>query len=113
VAALRQHIRPSERVHGVFGEGGDKPNIVPERARTDWMVRSPTISSLAPLKDRVAACLVAGATAAGCEVELVWKPIVYADMLDNEAMVRSYTANAEALGRGPQEPDDGLRVVGS
>src|SRR3954468_1243576 len=38
VAALRQHIRPDERVHGVFTEGGDRPNIVPKRAVSDWMV---------------------------------------------------------------------------
>ncbi|MEI6497789.1 MAG: M20 family peptidase, partial [Actinomycetota bacterium] len=29
VAALRQHIRPAERVHGVFDRAGDKANIVP------------------------------------------------------------------------------------
>ena len=28
-----------------------------------------------------------GATAAGCEVDIAWKAVVYADMLDNEAMV--------------------------
>lgn len=32
VAALRQHIRPNERIHGVFTDGGDKPNIVPARS---------------------------------------------------------------------------------
>ena len=32
VAALRQHIRPTERVHGVFIKSGDKPNIVPKEA---------------------------------------------------------------------------------
>ncbi len=34
VAALRQHIAPAERIHGVFTDGGDKPNIVPARAET-------------------------------------------------------------------------------
>ncbi|MEY2403596.1 MAG: hypothetical protein QOD38_1147, partial [Acidimicrobiaceae bacterium] len=29
VAALRQHIKPNERIHGIFTHGGDKPNIVP------------------------------------------------------------------------------------
>ena len=33
VAALRQHIRPDERIHGIFTEAGDKPNIVPEHGR--------------------------------------------------------------------------------
>lgn len=113
VAALRQHILPDERIHGVFLEGGDKPNIVPARAVTEWMVRSRSISSLAPLKARVATCLEAGAAAAGCKVTLAWKPVVYADMLDNEAMVALYVANAGALGRTVAEPGGGASVVGS
>jgi hypothetical protein len=38
---------------------------------------------------------------------------VYADMLDNEAMIGAYAANAAALGRPVAEPDPGKRVVGS
>ncbi len=40
VAALRQHIRPEERLHGIFTEAGDKPNIVPARAAAEWYVRA-------------------------------------------------------------------------
>jgi metal-dependent amidase/aminoacylase/carboxypeptidase family protein len=77
------------------------------------MVRSSSIRSLVPLKDRVAACLRAGAEATGCEVELRWKDVVYADMLDNEVMVDHYRANSEALGRPAVEPDPNRVVVGS
>ena len=38
VAALRQHIRPNERIHGIFTKAGDKPNIVPSRGG-DGLVR--------------------------------------------------------------------------
>lgn len=113
VAALRQHILPTERIHGIFTAAGEKPNIVPARAVTEWMVRSPSIRSLGPLKDRVVAALQAGALAAGCELEVAWKPVVYADMLDNETMVALYQANAGALGRTVHEPDPKLAVVGS
>src|SRR5690606_2872607 len=70
VAALRQHILPDERVHGVFVDGGDKPNIVPSRTTMEWYVRSPTTSGLGALTERVSDCLRAGATASGCTVEL-------------------------------------------
>jgi amidohydrolase len=113
VAALRQHIRPNERVHGIFTDGGDKPNIVPARAAQDWMVRSDSIRTLEPLKGRVAACLEAGAAAAGCEVELHWKDVVYADMLDNAVMVELFSRNSEALGRPLVDPDPQQAVVGS
>jgi metal-dependent amidase/aminoacylase/carboxypeptidase family protein len=51
--------------------------------------------------------------AAGCELEIAWKPVVYADMLDNEAMVDLYTANSAALGRTVVEPAGEAAVVGS
>ena len=113
VAALRQHIRPTERVHGIVTEGGDKPNIVPGRARTEWMVRSDTISSLAALKPRVEAALRSGALATGCDVDVEWKDVTYADMLDSEVLVERWADNARALGRHPIEPAPDRRVVGS
>ncbi len=113
VGALRQHIRPNERIHGIFTDGGDKPNIVPARARTEWMVRSGSIRTLLPLKERVEACLRAGASATGCEVDIAWKSVVYADMLDNEVMVGLFRDNAADLGRTLGELDPSLAVVGS
>src|SRR3546814_15781019 len=67
VAALRQHIRPDERIHGVFGEGGGKPNMVPRRARTDGPVRWPGSVSMGPLKERFVAWLEAVAAGVGRE----------------------------------------------
>jgi len=113
VAALRQHIRSDERVHGIFTKAGDKPNIVPARAQTEWMVRSASIRSLAPLKERVEACLRAGAAAAGCEIEIRWNDVVYADMLDNQVVAGLYATNAAALGRTMRTDAPALRVVGS
>ena len=83
VAALRQHIRPTERVHGIFTQGGDKPNIVPHRAATLWYVRSDSIQALQPLKARVLACLAAGAAASGCTCSYAWEDRPYAEMVDS------------------------------
>jgi amidohydrolase len=113
VAALRQHIRPTERIHGIFTEAGDKPNIVPARTKAQWMVRSPTIRTLEPLKARVHSCLEAGAHASGCTMDGTWIDPVYADMVDNEVMVGLYGENAAALGRPTIDPRQGTPVVGS
>jgi amidohydrolase len=113
VAALRQHIAPGERIHGIISDGGDKPNIVPARAQSEWMVRSPTLAGLDRLKERFVACLEAGAEAAGCEIDIGWRDVVYADMVDNQAIVERYRANAEALGRIVRAPSATRRVVGS
>jgi amidohydrolase len=113
VAALRQHIESGERVHGIIAEGGDRPNIVPHRTRSEWIVRSTTVAGLDDLKARVLACLQAGADAAGCEMHVDWQDPVYADMIDNAAIVERYRANAGALGRIVRAPSATARVIGS
>ena len=114
VAALRQHILPSERIHGVFTKAGDKANIVPAETSMTWMVRSPTIASLQPLKQRVLTCLESSATATGCTCSTSWQGVTYADMVDNGPMVESYVANAARLGRTVRDPRRiGKAVVGS
>jgi amidohydrolase len=113
VAALRQHIEPGERVHGIITEGGDRPNIVPALTRAEWIVRSPTVAGLDVLRARFLACLQAGADAAGCEMEVTWIDPVYADMIDSQVIVERYRANAQALGRIVRSPSPSTRVVGS
>lgn len=114
VAALRQHIRPTERVHGVFTRGGDKPNIVPRDAAMLWFVRSDTIETLQPLKERVLTCLEGAAHSCGCTMQHQWRDLTYADLRDNSHIGTSYAANALRLGRTVRHPDEvDHHVVGS
>jgi len=114
VAAMRQHIRPDERVHGVITRGGDKPNIVPASAASDWYVRSGTVASLQPLKERVLTALQGAASACGCTMRHEWVDNLYAEMIDNGPLVQAYVANAAALGRTVLDPAaSGRRVMGS
>jgi amidohydrolase len=114
VGMLRQHILPTERVHGVFRRGGDKPNIVPNDAATEWYVRSDTMDSLNLLKPRVLSALESGAHACGCSSQHEWIGTPYADMVTNSALSASYMANALTLGRIVRDPREAnTRVVGS
>lgn len=113
VAALRQHIRPEERIHGVFTDGGEKPNIVPERAASQWYVRARNMDSLEPLKERVMACLQGGAMAAGCEMHHHWNDPPFCDMVDNTTLLDAYCANAADIGRIVAEPNPMSIVAGS
>ena len=99
VAAMRQHIRPTERVHGIFTKAGEKPNIVPREAEMDWYVRSDTIETLQPLKARIAKCVEAGAMAADCTISFDWQKNTYADLVDNLPLLTSYVQNSAQLGR--------------
>ncbi len=113
VAALRQHIESHQRLHGVFTDGGAKPNIVPDRAATHWYVRSGTSASLGELEPRVEACLRAGADAAGCEVDLEWVDPAYDEMVHDDWLLARYAHHAAALDRPLEDPEIDGPVVGS
>jgi amidohydrolase len=113
VAALRQHIRPTERIHGIFTKAGDKPNIVPATAQAHWFVRSETLETLETLSERVDACLRAGATATGCTMTRREEAPRYAEVMHNEPMGDAYVANAARLGRRVQDHRVVPGVVGS
>lgn len=70
-ALLRQQIRPDERIHCVFEEGGTAQNIIPEYSRLSWNVRGPDMEAADALLMRVKACIAAGATASGCTVKYI------------------------------------------
>jgi amidohydrolase len=99
VAALRQHIARDERIHGIVTDGGEAPNIVPERAAGRFYVRAADAQALAPLKQRVEACFRAGADATGADVEILWGAADYLDIHFNEPLASAFRVNAEKLGR--------------
>jgi amidohydrolase len=99
IAQLRQHIRPTERIHGIITDGGQAPNIVPERAAGRFYVRARNAAELEPLKRRVEGCFRSGAEATGAKLELAWGAVDYHDLETNWPLALAFQANAEALGR--------------
>ena len=72
IAQLRQHIVATDRVHGIFLEGGTRPNIVPEFAALEFFLRSRSVDGILALSERVEAAFRGAALAAGVEVDVVW-----------------------------------------
>ena len=99
IAQLRQHIRASERIHGIITDGGMAPNIVPERAACRYFIRAADVHDLNLLKTRVKACFEAGAQATGCRLELNWNDADYLDLKTNWPMAEAFERHAAALGR--------------
>ena len=112
VAALRQHIAPDERLHGIFTNGGQKANIVPETAEAIWYARSSTMERLENLKVRLVETLYGGARSAGCDIQIEWVNEPYAEVLDNTPLLEAYMKNSESVGRVIKAADDD-GVVGS
>lgn len=99
ISNLRQHIRPSERIHGIITRGGDAPNIVPALTSGEFYVRAANETQLAALKPRVQACFEAGARGTGCEVEVTWRDVDYLDLNTCWPLAGAFQRNAEQLGR--------------
>ena len=113
VAALRQHIRPAERIHGVFLDGGEKPNIVPAHSSMYWFIRAETTEQLKELEPRVLAALLAGAEATGCTMTYEWVNHAYDHLRRNEPLEDLFARNAESVGRKMELPAVGKMVTGS
>ena len=99
ISNLRQHIRSTERIHGIITEGGAAPNIVPDRSVGQFYVRAANEKELSQLKPRVQACFEAGAKGSGSEVEVNWAGVDYLDLNTNWPLADQFQAHAESIGR--------------
>src|SRR6056297_2290052 len=107
IGLLRQHIRPTDRIHGIVTDGGDAPNIVPERTGGQWYARAATLDQLAELYPRVQACFEAGALATGATVHFDEPGPAYSEFAHDEELIALWEREASAIGRVfPTEPQD-------
>ena len=113
IGLLRQHLRPTDRVHGIVTHGGDAPNVVPSRTEGTWLVRAHDLSELAEVEAKVMRCFEAGALATGARLEVTPEHPPYAEMHHHPALSSLYRANAEALGRSFLDLGDDERTAGS
>lgn len=74
VAQLRQHMIPSDRVHGVILDGGQRPNIVPGKASGSFYVRSMRPTTMRELSQRVEDVFRAAAEMTATDVVIDWDP---------------------------------------
>ena len=112
---LRQHIRATDRIHGIITHGGDAPNVIPDSTRGEWMVRASTLADLAQIEPRVHRCFEAGALATGSTLSI--EPIgpAYSEMTPDLELQAAYRANGSALGRRfiDVPPEIASRTAGS
>ena len=99
IGLLRQHLRPTDRVHGIVTKGGDAANIVPASTSATYMVRARTLEELGEVYARVVRCFEAGALATGATLAIDRDRAPYSEMRHDRELVGLYQRNAEALGR--------------
>ena len=97
VGLWRQQLPPDCRVHGIIQEGGTAANIIPDRTRAWFMVRSASQVYYETMKARFRQLCEAAALAAGVEVTVEFSG--YASTMNtNRHLADRWVANAEAYG---------------
>ncbi len=110
---LRQHIHPTDRIHGIITHGGDAPNIVPELTTGRWSIRASTLAELEILMPKVERCFEAGAIATGCDVTVDRSRPPYSEFQPDPDMVSLYEGEATAIGRSFDPVDAVSELSGS
>ncbi len=108
IDALRQHLRDDVRMHGVITDGGTAPNVVPEFAAANFMLRSRDgryLSDEVVGKVRAVAEGAASMTGSRLEVEEFYP--FYENVQPNVTLAQAVAANIRELGIRLDEPIPG------
>ena len=105
VSALRQQLPQSDRVHGVFSDGGARPNVIPARAALLFYLRSANPETLRDLARRMTSIAEGAAAMTGCGVELRWDAqAAYLPIRFNTTLAGRWSVNQADTGRKPLPP---------
>jgi amidohydrolase len=99
IGLLRQHLMPTDRVHGIVTRGGDAPNIVPAETAATYTIRAETLEALEALRLRVLRCFEAGALATGARLTVSGGDRPYAEVVHDREIAAMYRLHAGQLGR--------------
>ncbi len=86
IGLLRQHIHPTDRIHGIVTKGGDAANVIPALTTAHYLVRARTLADLDAIRAKVTRCFEAGALATGARFEIDVPHAPYAEMLHDPDM---------------------------
>jgi amidohydrolase len=116
IDGLRQHLREDVRIHGVITDGGKAPNIVPDFAAANFMLRAKDREYLAEVKEKVRAVAEGAALETGARLEVIpYYPYptpkgthaMYENGRPNGVLAKLARANAEKAGLRLDEPPKG------
>lgn len=94
---LREHVKPSVRMHYVVKEEGNVPNVVPEKSSVWIWIRDSKRSGMALVEDRVRDIAKGAAMMAGVEVKIKVQTGDY-EILVNETGAGALQKNLELIG---------------
>ena len=98
IAALRQHIRPDARIHGIITNGGKAPNIIPDYTKARFLIRSTDSDYTSLLLDRVKGCAKGASRATGAKVRFKIDKNVLMPFRPNYTMADIFRGHLKSLG---------------
>jgi len=102
---LREHIPPGARIHYTIRHGGGAPNVVPDRAISDYLLRAASREEVDRLRDRVFDCARGAALMTGTTV--AWRlDGACASVLPNDAISAVLLESLRAAGPPAFDEDD-------
>ena len=114
IDALRQHLRDDVRMHGVITDGGLAPNVVPEFAAANFMLRSRDGQYLSSeVVGKVAAIAEGAAAMTGARLEIEEFYPFYENVQPNVVLAQAMADNIQALGVRLDEPVAGRAGSGA
>ncbi len=103
INAWRQHLPEPCRVHGIVTDGGEAPNVVPDRAGARFYLRAPDEATLAAMAERFARIAEGAALMTATRAELATGgDLPYAAGRVSAVLNEAYLAVADALAMAPQ-----------
>jgi amidohydrolase len=112
IGLLRQQLPAGVRVHGIVSDGGQAPNIIPERAAARIWVRALEAEVLDAAFARVVACAEGAAAATGTRLERIEDAGSSPPMRPNLALADTYRRQLARLGL-PESPGEPTEAIGS
>ncbi|MFO8034570.1 MAG: M20 family metallopeptidase [Candidatus Bipolaricaulota bacterium] len=108
INALRQHIADGARIHGIITDGGQKPNIVPERAAARFYVRARENDYRDELVDKLRRCAEGAATATGASLSFRKVGHEYKAIRPDHKLVEAFRKQLAELAIPEDKPAGGL-----
>ncbi|MFM9911537.1 MAG: amidohydrolase [Chitinophagaceae bacterium] len=94
---LREHVKPSVRMHYVYKKAGDVPNVIPEEASVWIWIRDSKRTGVAVVEERMKEIAKGAALMAGVQVEMKLNNGLY-EILINETGAKVLHANMQLVG---------------
>lgn len=108
INALREHLKPEVRIHGIIKEGGEAANIVPARAVAQFYLRAGERKYLDEIVEKVGNIARGAELMTGAALTISKYETSYANLRTNQVLSRAFTANLEACGvNNISPPKDG------